>query len=158
MKEERENAHYFIKSPEPWKWHESEMKDTGSPSPAKKIQYTIYRWLRTLFQDASPTSLPISLPPPLFSFSSGAHITLTYCLVLYHCGTPSTFSGGIFLNLHFLFISLFYIPATVYSPSSPPSFEIESAEVIEASWKVLGSERDKRLVLLWGKFYWSTNL
>lgn len=140
-----------------WEWNEGHR----FPFPCKKkkkIQYTIYRWLRTLFQDASPTSLPISLPPPLFSFSSGAHITLTYCLVLYHCGTPSTFSGGIFLNLHFLFISLFYIPATVYSPSSPPSFEIESAEVIEASWKVLGSERDKRLVLLWGKFYWSTNL
>ena len=42
MKEERENARYFIKSPAPWKWYESEMEDTDSPCPAKK-KNTIYR-------------------------------------------------------------------------------------------------------------------
>lgn len=131
MKEERENAHYFIKSPAPWKWYESEMEDTGSPSPAKKEKYNIQ--MTKDFVSGCFSNLLAYLPSsPSFQFlqRNPHHIhLLPSTLSLWH---TSNFLWRDFFKPSFL-ISLFYIPATVYSLSSPPSFEIESAEVIEAS-------------------------
>lgn len=74
-----------------WEWNGGHR----FPLSCKKEKYNI-QMTKDIVSGHFSNLLAYFPSSPPFSFSSGTHITLTCCLMLYRCGTPPTLYGGIF--------------------------------------------------------------